>query len=145
MISTPKDDFIVGCRWVYTLKYRPDGSVDRYKARLVVKGYTQTYDVDYFETFSPVARLNFIRILFSVVVNIEWPLFQLDVENAFLYGDLKEQVYMEQPPGILLRGRILSVDLGRGFMDSNRVQGHSLRSSAWLSLVLDLLRYHVEK
>ena len=98
LVSAPKD--VVGCRWVYNLKYRPDGSVDRYKARLVTKGYTQTYGVDYFETFSPVARLNSIRIMFSVV-NMEWLLFQLDVKNAFLYEDLKEQVYMEQPPGYL--------------------------------------------
>jgi len=86
------------------LKYRLDGSVDRYKARLVVKGYTQTYDVDYFETFSPVTRLNSIRILFSVAVNMEWPLFQLDVKNVFLYGNLKKQVYMEQPPGYIAQG-----------------------------------------
>jgi len=90
---------------------------------------TLTSAVDYSETFSPVARLNSIQILFSVAVNIEWPLFQLDVKNAFLYGDLKEQVYMEQPSGILLRGRILSVDSGRRSMDSNKVQGHDLRSS----------------
>jgi len=90
LISALKDAVVVGCRWVYTLKYRPDGSVDRYKARLVAKGFTQTYGVDYFETFSPVARLNSIQILFSIVVNMEWPLFQLDVKNVFLYGDLKE-------------------------------------------------------
>ena len=79
------------------MKYRPDGSVDRYKAMLVAKGYTQTYGVDYFENFSPVTRLNSIRILFSVVVNMEWSLFQLNVKN--LYWDLKKQVYMEKPPG----------------------------------------------
>ena len=88
LISAPKH--VVFCRWVYTLTYRPDSSVDRYKARLIAKGYTQTYGVDYFETFSPVARLNAIRIMFSIVVNMEWPLFQLDIKNAFLYGDLKE-------------------------------------------------------
>jgi len=95
---------VVGCRCVFTLKYRPDDSVDRYKARLVAKSYTQTYDIDYFETFSLVARMNFIRILFSIVVNVSWPLFQLDIENAFLYGDLQEEVYMEQPPGYVAQG-----------------------------------------
>jgi len=64
--------------------------VDRYKARLVAKGYTQTYDVDYFET-SPAAHLNSIWILLSVTVNMECPLFQLNVKNAFLRGDLKEE------------------------------------------------------
>jgi len=84
LVYAPKD--VVGCRWVYTLKYRPDSSVDRYKARLVVKEYTQTYGVDYFETFSPVAQLNSIRILFSIAINMEWPLFQLNVKNAFSMG-----------------------------------------------------------
>ena len=59
--------------------------------------------MDYFEIFSPVARLNSIRILFSIVINLLWPLFQLDIKNAFSYGDLKEEV---QPPGMLLRRRI---------------------------------------
>jgi len=68
LVSAPTD--VVGCRWVYTLKYHLDGLVDRYKARFVAKGYTQTYDVDYFETFSPVARLDSIRILFSCIVNL---------------------------------------------------------------------------
>ena len=98
---------MVGCRWVYTLKYRPDGSVDRYKARLVAKGYTQTYGIDYFKTFSPVARLNSIRILFSLAVNMDWAMHQLDVKNAFLYGDLDEEVYMEQPPGYVAQGENL--------------------------------------
>jgi len=55
LVSVPTDAIIVRCRWVYTLKYRPDGSVDQYKVRLMAKGYTQTYDIDYFEMFSPVA------------------------------------------------------------------------------------------
>ena len=75
LVSAPQDAVVVGCRWVYTLKYRPDGSVYRYKVRLVAKGYTQTCDVDYFETCSPVARLYSIRILFSVDINMEWPYF----------------------------------------------------------------------
>ena len=79
LISAPKD--VMGCRQVYTLKYRPDGLVVRYKGKLVAKGYTQTYGVDYFETFSPVARLNSIRILFSVI-NMEWPLFQLEYQEC---------------------------------------------------------------
>ena len=77
---------------VLYFKVHPDGSVDRYKARLVVKGYTQTYGIDYFETFSPVAKINSIKIPFSITVNLSWSLFQLDVKNAFLYRNLQEEV-----------------------------------------------------
>ena len=64
----------------------------------MAKGYTQTYGIDYFEKFSPVAKMNSIRILLSIVVNLSWSLFQLDIKNASLYGDLQEEVYMKQPP-----------------------------------------------
>ena len=70
LVSAPTDAVVVGCCWVFASKYRPDRSVDRYKAKLVAKGYTQTYDIDYFETFLLVARMNSIRILFSIVVNL---------------------------------------------------------------------------
>jgi len=109
LVLALSDAVIVGCRWVFTLKYCPDGSVDRYKATLVAKGYTQTYVIDYFETFSPVARMNSIRILFSIAVNLSWPLFQLDVKNAFLYGDLQEECIWSNLQVMLLRGRLKSV------------------------------------
>ena len=82
----------IGCRWVYTVKLKADGSLDRYKARLVAKGYIQKYGIDYQETFAPVAKLNTIRILISITANRDWPLQQFDVKNAFLNGDLEEEV-----------------------------------------------------
>ena len=98
LVTRPPGRTIVGFCWVYTVKYLPDSSIKRLKARLVTKGYTQTYTVDYAETFSPVAKISSIRILISLVANLGWPLFQLDIKNAFLNGNLKEEVYMEQPP-----------------------------------------------
>lgn len=89
------------------MKLQPDGSLARLKARLVAKGYAQVYGVDYFHTFSPVAKISSIRLLISLASSFHWPLHQLDVKNAFLHGDLHETVYMEQPPCFVAQGSMV--------------------------------------
>ncbi|RVW31427.1 Retrovirus-related Pol polyprotein from transposon RE1 [Vitis vinifera] len=98
VMNLPRGKKPVGCKWVFTVKYKADGTVERYKARLVAKGFTQTYDIDYTETFAPVAKLNTIRVLLSLVANLDRPLLQFDIKNAFLNGELEEEVFMMLPP-----------------------------------------------
>ena len=74
---------MVGCRWIFTVKLNPDGSINRYKAWLVAKGYTQKYEIDYEDTFAPVAKMNTIRVLISLAANLDWPLRQFDVKMLF--------------------------------------------------------------
>lgn len=75
-------------------KVGPDGQVDWFKARLVTKGFTQVFGLDYEDTFSLVAKIAFVRLCLSMVVIRHWPFHQLDIKNAFLHGDLNEEVYM---------------------------------------------------
>lgn len=99
MVQLPPGRRAISNKWVYRLKTNADGSIDKFKARLVIKGFSQRKGVDYDQTFSPVARMSTIRTLISVAANERMKLAQIDVSTAFLYGDLKETIYMQQPEG----------------------------------------------
>ena len=91
----------IGCRWVFVVKVNLDGLVARLKARFVAKGYAQTYGVEYYDTFSPIAKMTFVWIFIFLDATYNWDLHQLDIKNAFLRGVFQEEVYMEQPPGFV--------------------------------------------
>ena len=102
LVPRPKDNNVIGTKWVFKNKLNENGEVIRNKARLVCKGYAQREGIDFEETFAPVARLEAIRIFLALSSFQNFKVFQMDVKSAFLNGDLEEEVYIEQPDGFIL-------------------------------------------
>ena len=96
-----REEKFVRCKWVYKTKFGPDGKVDKHKVHLVAKGFSQVEGIDYIETFSPVAKMNSIRLVLSLATSLKWEVHQMDVKSTILHGDLREKIYMEQPPGFI--------------------------------------------
>ena len=105
LVNSTSDFKPIGCKWVYKTKRDAAGRIERYKARLVAKGFTQREGIDYNDTFSPVSSKDSMRIIMALTSYFDLELHQMDVKTAFLNGDLKENIYMVQPPGFIERGK----------------------------------------
>ena len=105
LVDRPKHKKAIGVKWVYRTKFNPDGSVNKYKARLAIKGYAQMFGVDFSETFAPVARLDTIRMVLALAAQKGWVIHQMDVKLAFLNAYLEEEIFVEQPEGFAFQGQ----------------------------------------
>lgn len=101
---------VVSCKWLYKVKFNKNGTVERYKAHLVAHGFTQTEGLDYLETFTPVAKMTTVRVLLSLAAVHNWYVTQMNVTNAFLYGELQEEFYISIPPGYCLPPEFATYD-----------------------------------
>jgi hypothetical protein len=99
LVPLPLGRKLVSCKWVFKIKQGVNGEVERYKARLVVRGFTQTYGVDYNETFAPVAKFTSIRCILALAALEDMEIHQMDVKTTCLNGEFKEEIYMEQTQG----------------------------------------------
>ena len=98
LVPLPLRKNLIGCKWVYKTKFVAEGQIEKYKASLVEKGFNQQEGIDYNETFSPIAKMNTIRTILSLVASYKWEINQMDVKSDFLNGDINEDIYMQQPP-----------------------------------------------
>ena len=105
LVELPIGRKAIKCKWVYTIKLDSNGNLDKYKARFVAKGFTQKYGIDYHETFAPVMKYTSLRIILAIACIRDYEIKQFDVESAFLHATVKEEIYVEQPQGFVIKGK----------------------------------------
>ena len=134
MVKLPQEKKTVGSKWVFSVKYKSNGTTDKLKARPIAKEYTQTYEIDYQENFALLAKMNTIRVIFSLAVNLDQPLRQFNVKNVFLHSDLLKEVYMAPSPRFTPKeGKVCKL--------KKTLYGLKQSSRAWFGRVSYLMEY----
>ncbi|KAA8490487.1 Retrovirus-related Pol polyprotein from transposon TNT 1-94 [Porphyridium purpureum] len=133
LVDRPQDRIPVRCKWVFKIKYNVNGQIDRFKCRLVAKGFTQKPGLDYDEVFSPVVRHNTIRTVLAVAAARKLKIRLFDVVTAFLNGELHEEIFMEQPPGFVHEG-------GKVLKLRKAIYGLKQASRAWNQVLVQALK-----
>lgn len=105
LVPLPQGRSAIGCRWTYKLKHGADGTIQRYKARFVAKGYSQRPGLDFIETYAPVVKLDSFRAILSIAAHRDFDMIQLNVKTAFIYGEVTEELYVSQPEGFVIAGQ----------------------------------------
>nr|GEU75380.1 retrovirus-related Pol polyprotein from transposon TNT 1-94 [Tanacetum cinerariifolium] len=134
LTTLPTNKTPIGCKWVYRIKYFTDGAVEKYKARLVAKGFTQKEGIDFKEIFARVAKMVTVRVVIAVAIHNNWYLEQLDVNNAFLHGDLFEEVYMK-----VLQGYATSLPPNTVCKLNKSLYGLKQANRQWFTKLTDFL------
>ncbi|GJR21743.1 zinc finger, CCHC-type containing protein [Tanacetum coccineum] len=128
----------LGCKWIFKRKLKVDGTIEKFKARLVIQGFKQKSGIDYFDTYAPVARISTIRLLIAMASIHNLIIHQMDVKTAFLNGELDEEVYMNQPQGFIMPGNKNKVDLTKEFLSSR----FSIKDMGDSDIILDIRIKH---
>jgi hypothetical protein len=101
LVDRPPGKNIVSCKWLFKIKHDANGNIVKFKARLVARGFSQAYGMDYFETYAPVAKLSTYRVIFALAALEQWEIHGMDVITAYLLGALDEEIHMLQPEGFV--------------------------------------------
>jgi hypothetical protein len=109
IVPRPKDKSVVSSKWIYKIKHAADGSVEKFKARFVARGFTQKEEIDYEDNFSPVARYTSIRAIISLASVLGWKLHPINVKTTFFNGEIEQEVFVEQPDCFILHNQVTHV------------------------------------
>lgn len=138
LTTLPQNRKAISNRWIFKRKYDQDGNISRYKARLVVRGFSQIAGLDYLETFAPVIKFTTVRIVLALVAQLDLECHQMDVKTAYLNGEVEEELYMEQPVGFVQKGQEdLVCKLEKSLYGLKRVQRTGIQNLIRYSKSLD--------